>query len=146
MILFLVDRVFPLRVSAESEKVGLNVSEHRAIDELAELLGQMEDQRRNSDFSTKVLVEPHTEIGHIAAEYNRVLERVNFESEWRNSVVKKLRRETASLTLSKDIARKINDVTTVENVMQYCLCIAPGSLDTSLSHAAGLSDIAVCHA
>ena len=27
-----------------------------------------------------------------------------------------------------------------------CECIAPGSLDTSLSHAAGLSDIAVCHA
>ena len=26
------------------------------------------------------------------------------------------------------------------------MCIAPGSLDTSLSHAAGLSDIAVCHA
>ena len=25
-------------------------------------------------------------------------------------------------------------------------CSAPGSLDTSLSHAAGLSDIAVCHA
>ena len=28
----------------------------------------------------------------------------------------------------------------------YNRCIAPGSLDTSLSHAAGLSDIAVCHA
>ena len=28
----------------------------------------------------------------------------------------------------------------------YDECIAPGSLDTSLSHAAGLSDIAVCHA
>ena len=28
----------------------------------------------------------------------------------------------------------------------YRYCIAPGSLDTSLSHAAGLSDIAVCHA
>ena len=27
-----------------------------------------------------------------------------------------------------------------------CACSAPGSLDTSLSHAAGLSDIAVCHA
>ena len=25
-------------------------------------------------------------------------------------------------------------------------CIAPGSLDTSLSHAAGLIEIAVCHA
>ena len=29
---------------------------------------------------------------------------------------------------------------------QWRWCIAPGSLDTSLSHAAGLSDIAVCHA
>ena len=28
----------------------------------------------------------------------------------------------------------------------FDICIAPGSLDTSLSHAAGLSDIAVCHA
>ncbi len=32
------------------------------------------------------------------------------------------------------------------NVNASCRCIAPGSLDTSLSHAAGLSDIAVCHA
>ena len=31
-------------------------------------------------------------------------------------------------------------------VWHYWFCIAPGSLDTSLSHAAGLSDIAVCHA
>ena len=35
-------------------------------------------------------------------------------------------------------------VLTRNQLMQ--LCIAPGSLDTSLSHAAGLSDIAVCHA
>ena len=31
-------------------------------------------------------------------------------------------------------------------IIEYWSCIAPGSLDTSLSHAAGLSDIAVCHA
>ena len=31
-------------------------------------------------------------------------------------------------------------------IEEKSLCIAPGSLDTSLSHAAGLSDIAVCHA
>ena len=31
-------------------------------------------------------------------------------------------------------------------VRRIYACIAPGSLDTSLSHAAGLSDIAVCHA
>ena len=39
----------------------------------------------------------------------------------------------------------------VQGISDCCLvdifvCIAPGSLDTSLSHAAGLSDIAVCHA
>ena len=33
-----------------------------------------------------------------------------------------------------------------EGMVHIRLCIAPGSLDTSLSHAAGLSDIAVCHA
>ena len=32
------------------------------------------------------------------------------------------------------------------NTDKIANCIAPGSLDTSLSHAAGLSDIAVCHA
>ena len=34
----------------------------------------------------------------------------------------------------------------VNHFRKICGCIAPGSLDTSLSHAAGLSDIAVCHA
>ena len=33
-----------------------------------------------------------------------------------------------------------------EDIIKTYGCIAPGSLDTSLSHAAGLSDIAVCHA
>ena len=33
-----------------------------------------------------------------------------------------------------------------ERTVNCSICIAPGSLDTSLSHAAGLSDIAVCHA
>ena len=37
-------------------------------------------------------------------------------------------------------------VTVGYDLVEYSPCIAPGSLDTSLSHAAGLSDIAVCHA
>ena len=31
-------------------------------------------------------------------------------------------------------------------VVIFYLCSAPGSLDTSLSHAAGLIEIAACHA
>ena len=35
---------------------------------------------------------------------------------------------------------------TEENIKPSYLCNAPGSLDTSLSHAAGLIEIAACHA
>ena len=121
VILLLVDRLFPLRVSTESEEVGLNVSEHCATNELTELLSRMEDQRRHNDFSNQVPVEPHTEIGQVAAEYNRVLDRVNSESKKREIAVRILSRETASLELSQAIAMKINEVSTVEDVLQYCL-------------------------
>ncbi len=33
-----------------------------------------------------------------------------------------------------------------DKVTGHALCSAPGSLDTSLSHAAGLIEIAACHA
>ena len=46
------------------------------------------------------------------------------------------------LRVSKNTVRKVvrGDETS------YSYCIAPGSLDTSLSHAAGLIEIAACHA
>ena len=40
----------------------------------------------------------------------------------------------------------IVDTAVVGHLEHAYYCIAPGFLDTSLSHAAGLSDIAVCHA
>ena len=45
-----------------------------------------------------------------------------------------------------DIIVAVTKLTTHLDPMGSNSCIAPGSLDTSLSHAAGLSDIAVCHA
>ena len=47
--------------------------------ELANLLATMSRQRSRGDFSTPVYAEPYTEVGLIAMEYNRVLERVNAE-------------------------------------------------------------------
>lgn len=83
VLLWALDRVIPLRVSAEDEWIGLNVSEHGASNDLLELLGTMGEQRRKGDFSTRVPVEPHTEIGQIATEYNLVLDRVNSEADER---------------------------------------------------------------
>lgn len=78
-LLWVIDKLSPLRVPAEAELAGLNVSEHSANTELIDLLDDMQNHRSRGDFSKLVAVEPHTEVGQIAAEYNRVLQRVNHE-------------------------------------------------------------------
>ena len=43
-----------------------------------------------------------------------------------------------------DVAFGLELVASITTIAQ--MCSAPGSLDTSLSHAAGLIEIAACHA
>ncbi|NBB91123.1 MAG: hypothetical protein GVY23_07945 [Spirochaetes bacterium] len=73
IILSTMNRIRPLRVSAENERLGLNVSEHGASTEIFDLVSAMEDQERTGDLSKRVPVEPFTEVGQIAAQYNAVL-------------------------------------------------------------------------
>ncbi|CAH0535933.1 Adaptive-response sensory-kinase SasA [Vibrio marisflavi CECT 7928] len=68
-----INRFVPLRVSLEDEIRGLNVSEHNANTEVVELLSAMELHKKKGSFHSKVHEEPHTEVGQIAREYNRVL-------------------------------------------------------------------------
>ncbi|EIC23031.1 ammonium transporter [Thiorhodovibrio frisius] len=77
--LWLINRFYPLRVTFEEERLGLNVAEHGASTEILDLLGEMEQQSRRGDFSHPVSCEPHTEVGQIARQYNHVLARVNDE-------------------------------------------------------------------
>ncbi|MEM7118455.1 MAG: ammonium transporter, partial [Chloroflexota bacterium] len=76
-LLWVVNRVWPLRVSEEDERLGLNVAEHDAHTALLDLLNAMEAQRLAADVSGRVTVEPHTEVGQIADQYNRVLDSVS---------------------------------------------------------------------
>ncbi len=89
--LYLLNAVLPLRVSAEDERMGLNVAEHGASSDLVELLEDMGAQRASGDFSRPLTVEPHTEIGLIAGEYNRVAERVRSEIGEREHALARLR-------------------------------------------------------
>ncbi|MEM8503600.1 MAG: ammonium transporter [Cyanobacteria bacterium P01_D01_bin.1] len=73
VILTLVNKIFPLRISLEEEKIGLNVSEHQAKTETYELFQIMDYQARTNDLSLRVPVEPFTEVGHIATRYNQVI-------------------------------------------------------------------------
>ncbi|MCC5797016.1 MAG: ammonium transporter [Methylophaga sp.] len=75
--LLLLNRYTPLRVSAEAERQGLNVSEHGAKTELTDLLSAMQTQERSGDLKQRVPVEPFTEVGQIASQYNRVIANLN---------------------------------------------------------------------
>ncbi|MCB9076821.1 MAG: ammonium transporter [Anaerolineaceae bacterium] len=74
LILSVIDRFIPFRVSAEAEHIGLNVSEHGATTDLLDLFQIMDKQSKTGDLSLRVPVEPFTEVGQIAERYNAVME------------------------------------------------------------------------
>ena len=73
IILSIVNRFMPLRVSLKAEKQGLNVSEHYAKNIVYEMLQIMNQQAVTQDLNLRVPVEPFTEIGHVASHYNQVI-------------------------------------------------------------------------
>ncbi len=74
IVLFLVNKKLPLRVSLAEEQMGLNISEHQAKTEVFELFQVMEQQAKTHDLSLRAPVEPLTEVGTIAERYNQVME------------------------------------------------------------------------
>ena len=80
ILLRLIHGVISLRVTAEDERAGLNVSQHGVSTELFDLVGQMEAQQQAGDFSRKVTVDPGSDVAVVAAQYNLVLDKVNDET------------------------------------------------------------------
>lgn len=91
VLLSCLNRILPFRVTKSDELAGLNVSEHGVSTELIDLLSEMKHHREGGDFRQQVTVEPHTEVGQIASEYNRVLQRVTNEMEVREEAERKFR-------------------------------------------------------
>ena len=79
-------------MTPEEEQLGLNITEHGASTELYELLMEMELQCRSGDFTRSVTVELGSDVGQIASQYNRVLDRVTEETNNANRMA-----ETAKL-------------------------------------------------
>ncbi len=84
LLLWAINRFYALRVDPQSELIGLNVAEHRVSTEVFDLLAAMQHQQQQSDFSSRVPEEPFTEVGQIAQQYNRVIDKVNLEIEQRD--------------------------------------------------------------
>ena len=119
-LLWLINRVYRLRVDAQAEQMGLNVAEHAASTEIIDLLIEMDDHRRRGDFSHPVRVEPHTEVGQIALQYNHVLQRVNEEISKREDVLRAL---TVSETRKSAILDAVLDcIVTIDrfgNILEF---------------------------
>ncbi len=105
-ILFkLIDRLMPLRVATDAERIGLNQSEHGAGSAILDLIGDMEHHRVEGRFDAPVPVALGTEVEPIALQYNRVIQRVNRDSE-------RLRRMIEALKHAKAEAEAANQAKT----------------------------------
>lgn len=62
------------RVDQDSENIGLNISEHGANDDLAELLKDISSDPLHKSNKKRLPVEPFTEIGRLADEFNQLLD------------------------------------------------------------------------
>jgi Amt family ammonium transporter len=98
LILWITNRIKPLRISVEDEYKGLNVTEHGATTELIDLLRVMEEQERTADLSRRAPEEPFTEVGQIAKLYNRVLDSLERATARASAIVRDMR--DAVLTLA----------------------------------------------
>jgi len=111
ILLSIIDRYFALRVDPEAERIGLNVAEHGANTSLFKLLQEMERQRMDGDFSRPVDIEPETEAGTIAIQYNMILDKFNAETNRREQAVKEMRSaKDAALAASKTKSRFLANV------------------------------------
>ena len=107
LVLSLINRRVPFRIDPEGELAGLNIAEHGASTDISELVGEMDEHRRSGDFARLVRVEPYSDVGLIAAEYNRVLSAFG--------------RRTDSLQLLRRTAAAANESSSVEDALAIAL-------------------------
>ncbi|MEM7652474.1 MAG: ATP-binding protein, partial [Pseudomonadota bacterium] len=121
-VLFIINRIYPLRVSRRAEEIGLNIAEHGAGSALQNLLAEMEDHRASGDFTGRVRVEEGSDVAIIAQQYNQVLERIRRESGRRENVIKELEQaryeaEQAARSKSRFLAHMSHELRTPLNAI-----------------------------
>jgi ammonium transporter len=122
ILLRLLDkRVVEFRIDPEGERVGLNVAEHGASTEVLDLLNDMDEQTLTGDYSQPVQVEPNTEVGQIAAQYNAALEGINVERGHRQEALDALQTRSSALALVGSIATATNEASTLTETMEIAL-------------------------
>ncbi len=113
---------------------GLNVSEHGASTALLDLLSKMDIQRESGNFTEHIAVEPHTEIGQIALEYNHVLDSINVERQGRQQADEALNEEARMVQMLQEVAVAANEAMTVDEALQAGLDIVCRCTKSPIGH------------
>jgi len=134
VFLWLLNRWMSLRVTPEEEHVGLNMAEHGASTAILDLLRKMEEQRHTNNFTYHVQTEPHTEVGQIAEEYNRVLDTINAEQQQRQQLDNHLQYCSSLDSLFQQIAKTTHEPSTVEEIMQVSMDLICQKIGWPIGH------------
>jgi Amt family ammonium transporter len=149
-LLYLFNRLLPLRIDAESERLGLNIAEHGATSPMMDLAAEMERHRLEGKFDRPVHVEPQSDVELIAAQYNRVIDRVTSEIQRHELLLDELGRakveaENSNLAKSQFLATMSHELRTPLNaVIGFSHLIADqayGAIDGRyVEHARDIND------
>jgi Amt family ammonium transporter len=133
VVLKIVHKFYPLRVTAEEEHAGLNVSEHGVMTAMIDLLSEMETHRVTGDFSSGAAVEPHTEVGQIATQYNRLIDEVNSRNKKMAGALDEARDAKNTAEQFADEVKVFNDIAVERELMMVDLKNQVNQLLTDLN-------------
>lgn len=92
--LYLINKIYPLRVSALKEELGLNIGIHNAGEIFQDLINTMKDQSSSGDLSLRVSQDRFTNAGIIGTYYNRLLSNLEDaqkeKEKWRKRVTQEI--------------------------------------------------------
>ncbi len=86
-VLYVLNKIIPIRVSVEDEQEGLNKTEHGVTTEIMDFYTTLHTQSVSGDISLRAPVEPFTEIGQIAKMYNGVMDKLELNTVARGEYV-----------------------------------------------------------
>ncbi len=138
----------PIRVSADAEQIGLNVAEHGARTPMLELLEAMDRQKQSGDLSLRAPVEPFTEVGQIAASYNRVMQALEATKAQTKRIVDDIRDGiitftpdgiVTSLNSGAEKLLRLDPLTSIGNPLQQVF--RDSGVDLSDQHATDLARV-----
>lgn len=128
-LLRVLNHFMKLRIRPEFEEVGLNVAEHGASTEIIDLLNEMARHSYKGEFNERLSFEPFTEVGQIASQYNRVIDKVVAEMEMRENIARHLQRARDE---SEDANRKIFSSLQYARRIQHAMLPSPRRMRETL--------------